>query len=253
MGATQSAISVAYRAFCLGALLKRSELEIGVRNLKKLTIFPDVYRQLMQRLAQANQRLHRWIDDEQLAHYLTLGEAAWLDSPLGSWSYETILDMTWRVESVGVLLWALNIIDELPPFDTQFDPLDALAPLDLITPTIDFIWRADLRPTRDLYAMRDYAELWHWRSQARELQLMGIQPDNGQSFSEIIRITAEKARDKGIPPLIDGDFPAFGRSYARQTVDQFCQTSAIAAERYATLNWLCDAAMLWEGFVLEHV
>lgn len=253
MGQTQvqDARAVAYRAFCLGALLKRLELEITLQSLDEYTLPEDIRVDVLLKHYSLSQQLQRWLLAEGIAAHLTRSEALLLNRPLATWSDRLILNTSWRVEALGVMLWALQILDEIPDYDTQFEPPDVLRPLEILTPTIDLIWRAELRPSDELAAVRDCADLWNWRSRALELERMGMRPPEGTTFAEVIYMTAQKARDKGIPPLIDGDFPAFGRPYALQTEDEYTVTSAIAYERSSALNWLCELSSEWHGLPID--
>ncbi|QPC82726.1 DUF4272 domain-containing protein [Phototrophicus methaneseepsis] len=249
----QNARAVAYRALCLGAILKRGEFEITLQGLDDDYALPeDARRHMTSKHHDLNDQLYKWVDDENLTQYLIDTERTLLQKPLGSWRERTIISMSWRVESLGVMLWALRYLDSIPPFDVQFEPDDVLYPLDVLTPTVDFVWRAQLRPARTLIQMRDRAEGWNWRARATELERLGVQPPNGVPFREIIHETAHKARDKGhVPYLIDNDFPAFGKPFAELDSEQYALVSNIAYERYTALSWLCELSAAWEGIRID--
>lgn len=248
----QSARAVAYRALCLGAILKRGELEIQFQSPPDDVQPADPRRYLKSKLHDLNDQLLQWVEDEHLLPHLIDSERKLLQKPLGTWRERTITALSWRVESLGVMLWALRYLDAIPAFDTQFEPDDVLGPLDVLTPSIDFIWRANLRPARSLLMMRDRAEAWNWRSRASELEHLGIQPPDGFTFREIIHVTAEKARAKGnVPYLIDGDFPAFDVPFCELNSDQYAVVSNIAYERYSALSWLCELTAEWESIRID--
>lgn len=248
----RDARTVAYRAFCLGALLKRAELEITLQNLQDYGIPSDIQQRIFDRYIDLNERLQQWILSEDIYLYVSDHEQNLFMEPPGTWSQRTILQMGWRTEALGMLLWSLQIMDRMQPFDTRFQQERLLQPLDLLTPTIDLIWRAELRPLAELQAMRDQAELWNWRSRATELQRMGVRPPAGVSFAEIIYLTARKAREDGrLPALIDGDFPAFGKPYSQIDEYEYSLASSIADERYFALTWLCEPAIEWERVLIE--
>ena len=249
----QDARTVAYRAFCLAAVLTRLDIEISLQSMDEHTVpLPEAIRySVVSQHNEMQQELWQWLTHEGITPYLTNTERYLLRQAPGTWSDRMLVNTSWRVESLGVMLWALQIVDKMPAFDTQFELDDLLPPLDLLTPVIDFIWLADLRPAEELATMRDCADLWNWRSRAAELQRMGMRPPEGTTFAEIIYITAQQARNKGIPPLINGDFPAFGRAYADQSEDEFSMTSGIAYERSAALNWLCELSSEWQGISVD--
>lgn len=248
----QNEYAVAYRALCLGALLRRSELELNLQELHRFDT-PDAVRDdVLNRQFQLNTRLGRWAQREQLRAHFTRTERLWMDAPLGTWSERTLVTVTWQVESLGMLLWALNWLDDIPAYDEQFDPEPVLAPLEILTPAIDFIWCAQLRPRDELDSLRDQAELWNWRSRATELERMGVRPPEGFTFQEIIRETAERAYHNGhIAHIIAGDFPVYGKAYADLSDDEFTIASAIAYERYAAINWMCELPNTWENILAD--
>ncbi|GAB5492205.1 MAG: hypothetical protein Phog2KO_24200 [Phototrophicaceae bacterium] len=236
----QDARAVAYRALCMGALLKRGKLEVSAQDgLKNADTKYHI-------------ALNQWLIDENILQYLSETEQFLLAKPLGTWSDRTLTMVGWRTEALGVMLWSLNRLDTLPSYDTQFETHDILEPLDIANPTIDFIWLANLRSDYDLRQGRDQAELWNWRSRARELQRMGVRPPEGVSFNEIIRFTTERAHRNGhIPNPIQDDFPVFNKPYAYLNPDEYALLSSIAYERYSALSWICEISSEWESIHID--
>lgn len=243
---------VAYRALCVGALLKRGIIEAAVQRLDQYASIEKIQQRVLARQRETYQTLLHWIQTEHLETYLSRTERLLIEKPLASWSKRSLMYAIRRAESLGVMLWALRFIEVIPPYDTLFDITSVMQPLDIFNPTIDFIWQAGLRPVDELRAVRDIAELWNWRSRASELQQMGVQPPAGTTFSEIIRYTAETAYARQQLPLpIEGDFPVFGKAYARLTSVEYTMVSAIAAERYLALNWMCELSSEWESIPVD--
>lgn len=244
----QDAREVAYRALCLAALLKRGELEIALQNMGDIFIPEDLQPQIIARYHDVNDQLHQWLVDERIEAHLSQTERMLLSRPLSTWTERMIVYVSWQVESLGVMLWALDIFDNMPEFDIQFEPVDVLFPLDVLTPTIDFMWRATLRPADALRRMRDKAELWHWRSRVIELSRLGVRPHNGHSFDTIVRDMARQGVEDGrLQHLIDDDFPAFNKAYADLTPEEYAIVSAITQRRVHALNWLCELSAVWES------
>jgi hypothetical protein len=251
-GQIQPARTVAYRALCLGALLQRSEYEATLHDMGRVLPFERVRDHLHDSQQQQINRLQTWLNNEGITDYLSGAEQHLLQKAPGRWTERTLTSVGWRIESAGVMLWALNRLDDLPPCDTRFELDEVLEPLDIFNSTIDFIWCATLRPEADLFALRDRAELWNWRSRATELARMGVRPPEGVTFREIIRFTAERACNNGqLPYLIDGDFPAFGKPYADLNDDEYALISALAYERYSAFNWLCELSSEWETIPID--
>lgn len=243
---------IALRVLCIGALLTRHLLEMRVHTLTQYLISDEDRHILIAEREAANTHLLQWIYDEHLTEHLTAGEHSLLHKPLGSWSTRALMMTSWRAETAGVLLWALRCIDVIPTQDTPFEVEDVLQPLDVMNATIDFVWCAKLRPTRHLVRMRDSAELWDWRARATELQRLGIRPSEGVDYRNVIRTTAEQAYADGtLPALIEGDFPAFGKSFARLSDDEFDLVRMIAQERYNIMSWITEANLEWDSLPVD--
>jgi hypothetical protein len=124
------------------------------------------------------------------------------------------------VEAAAVLLWALTLLDSLPPCDTQTSY--ALLKCFPAESPCEFIDAAVLRPADAISRMRTLSELWHWRSRNKRLEDGRAQfpADEAllrcgiRSFDGLIRLIATKAhRDGMLETLIDEDFAAFGKAY----------------------------------------
>jgi hypothetical protein len=102
---------------------------------------------------------HRWLRREQLADALSVRERALISKPLADWTERERSDAGWRSESVGVLLWALSSLDEMPAYDARFETLPALVPL--LAPTAGFRAEASLRSPEVIAQARETAELAH--------------------------------------------------------------------------------------------
>ena len=244
----QDARIVALRALCLGALLTRYDLETRVKTLAEYFISDEDRRILTDKRQTLNERLLFWLHAEKLTDHLTQAERNLLEKPLGSWSGRALSLIAWRAETLGMLLWALRIVEFIPTFDTPFEGDELLPSLDIFNATIDVIWMAQLRSNEHLFRMRDAAEMWDWRTRATELQRMGIRPSEGVNYSKVIRTTAEQAHADGtLPTPIDGDFPAFGKSFATLNDDEYELIHAIATERYHAICWITEPTAEWES------
>ena len=152
-------------------------------------------------------------------------------------------DVSWLMEASECLLWALGLVEALPPFDTQA----SIEHLELLPAGTVHELRssASLRDHNELAAARNVAELWHWRSRTRQLAESGsdVALPQGLTLVDVVRMAAEHAALRGdIAAAVDGDFPLFGRSYAQASVDEWANATSIARERHRVLNWLCGYA-----------
>jgi hypothetical protein len=62
----------------------------------------------------------RWLERESVIPALRDDERRLMDAESGSWPAEAIADAMWRKESLGVLLWVLEHLPDLPPYGEEF-------------------------------------------------------------------------------------------------------------------------------------
>jgi hypothetical protein len=229
----------ARRALCLGALVMRGKFEsiAASGSSHMVTVHEELATQL-----------NIWLADEGLISSQSTLEKPLVSRALGSWNRQENIDVAWRANALGVILWALSQFEELPPWDTQFTPQETIKPLNLFAPTKAFLEKVSLRPDVEVEKARDLAELWHWRARTRRLQEDGIMPEDGSDLAETVRRAAAEAHTNGeIPEPIDGDFPAFGKSYSELSQEEYSLATSIAVERHYALNWLCGYASDWDS------
>ena len=157
---------------------------------------------------------------------------------------QAIRDVSWSMESAECLLWALGYVERLPPVRHPGGcrGLEAVA----------FGWHRRVDSKRNfartlisISKARDVAQLWHWRSRTRQLQEQWMPRSTSKRFDANRRCSngsREGDRLYGLFEAIDGDFPAFRRSYAQLTADEWSEVNSIAMERHKALNWLCGYA-----------
>jgi len=112
-----SAVAVSNRALALYALVRRGAIEYALGEFG-----PDP-----QRFAQAERarvETDRWLERESVASALTEAERRLFESASGAWPPEAVADAMWRKESLGVLLWALQHLADLPPYGEEADQQD---------------------------------------------------------------------------------------------------------------------------------
>jgi hypothetical protein len=179
---------------------------------------------------------------------LTPWEEEYFAASAATMSLQQQIDGLWRIESLQVLLWALNIISDLPPYDAQASSeLLNLYPDASAEASIKSAW---LRPAAAIENQRDIAEIWHWRSRTRQLIERGdafpaspeLRAKGFNSYDDIVRGAAMGAAQNGVTTLIDGDFSAKGKAYRDLTDEEWSEVRSIAMERHFALNWLCGYA-----------
>ena len=224
---------------CLGLLLKRSLIEVTFQTIPALSISNRLQNQIVRREIRRNDFLLKWASSQKIDAYLSAEEYELLHKPVGRWDNDTILRMSWQVEPLGMLLWALGYVEQVPEFVSMFDTELVMKPLDLGTPIVDFIWCAQLRPMEQLVRTMECAELWVWRGRARELEQLGIRPSNGSSFRDIVATRTRQATETGhLSASLCDDFAVFDTPYSDLDRSTFMYVRAIAQKRYQTLTWL---------------
>ena len=209
--------------------------------------------------ADERDRFARDAESKRDEHWTPLRALGWWKelSPLErEFAETTLLTMTdeqqvnasWRVEAIQLIMWALGMVPDLPPYGTQAD-----SELLKGVPTKDaakFVRSARLRSRDELDRMRSLAELWHWRSRTRELIEQGQTLDAGpelkaagfETFGDIVRFTANRSRDDGRLEVIDEDFGVNGKAYRDLSESEWTGVRSVTVERHFALNWLCGLA-----------
>ncbi len=171
-------------------------------------------------------------------------EAAWLTTPFNKLEDQMIVDATWRTEALQAILWSLQLIEHLPPYDEPAgdEPLKLLH----LEQFEALAASARLRDPDELESARSLAELWHWRSRTRQLIEKGEPfPEMPQfkSYDEIVRFTAKAAKEAGtLRKIIEEDFPVKGKACRDLTDAEWSEVVSITAERHFALNWVCGHA-----------
>lgn len=176
------------------------------------------------------------------------GEQEFADTTIVTMTPQQQLDASWRVESAQILMWALELIPRLPPYDTQasHDLLKQIPSNDIPR----FVSSARLRTESEIDRARADAELWHWRSRTRQLIEEGRQFPTDQrtravgldSYDDIVRFAARKMAEESRISGIDDDFPALGKAYRELSTEEWSEVRSITIERHFALNWLCGYA-----------
>jgi len=155
-----------------------------------------------------------------------------------------VIDAVWRGESLGALLWVLQLA-ELPGYDEAFEP-DELLEADLAD--------GRLRDPEEVELERESARLWLWRARTTALQATGdIElPDRYATFDQLIAATAMRGFEQGLLPApMRGDFRAYGKVYRHLSPEQQAEAHSIALERQHALNWVAGLGDSWDDVPLD--
>jgi len=172
------------------------------------------------------ERLRTWLEAPPLGASLSPKERKLLHRKPGTWSEADKLNISWRIECIGVLLWAVQLADALPTYDTQFDHGALTERLNVGAPIEPLVARARLRSPAELDAAWTEAERWHWRS-VHVRAYFAPQQDASR-------------RPEMIALALDEPVQLFGKPYASLSFQDFSQAHSIALERHYAFNWLFD-------------
>ena len=147
-----SARETADRALILYALIRRAAIEVIV------TGGDDLMRR--RQAENARQETEHWLERESLTEALTPTERGLFDAPTAAWSPEAIADGLWRKEALGVLLWALRLVEGMPAIDTEFVVEDLNAAIEGAGSVSSFRSAARLRDPSEIEVAWREADTW---------------------------------------------------------------------------------------------
>jgi len=179
----------------------------------------------------------RWVEAVGLRDELEPEEAALLDRPSGRLPRGTWPDAVWRVEGLGVLLWALGRRD-LPPSDELVDVVTACQAAGIASrPGAGALLdRPRLRPPAELEAFARRAFACHWR--LVEVRLRGEPLDLRAAGREAWFGPLDAS---GLPLDGDGELVLRGRPVTELAPDELLRCGRTAAERDQAARWLLGA------------
>lgn len=155
----------------------------------------------------------------------------------------------WRMECVGVIMWALGLIEQLPPIDEQTS-IDLLKIIPIQKVSL-FSKHPALRAGGEIAAQRDDMEFWHWRARTRQLieegrpfeAFEGAEASGIRGYDDIVRKSATEAYKRGmLSEIMEEDFVFMGKPFRALSQDEYANATSIVMERHYALNWLCGFA-----------
>jgi hypothetical protein len=192
-----------------------------------------------------------WLREQGLERELTPGEAALLDSPLGSVAPEAVGEASWQGEALVLLGWAIEAVP-MPPVAAVSDP----------RPVIDIVprpwdktenWLRDPAFVSESGAVRqrEIAEIWYWRLTTEVLRRTASAVDR-QNYEVAIHDVAREALAAGlVPDLHNGDFLVDGRGIKDLSENDVDELIAVTGQRLRALNWLCGFGSSWDDVPLD--
>lgn len=164
----------------------------------------------------------------------------------GNWPVMELLNASWMAEGCHVLAWALQIREDLLPWDTQAESYELFERL--LSSKTSALPKFELRLEEEIRAKLELAELWLWRARTTLLQKNPeeYELDPSLDLNEVVKMAATKAAEEGWLDPIGEDFPAFGKSFRELNDDEYSTITSIAVERLRAFNWLCGYAENWK-------
>lgn len=241
-----AASQVASRLLCLMSLGARAFFESQLAGTDR-----DEAREARQSI----KRLLAWLGNESLLDSFSAKERPVMRRPPGKWTQQERIDGSWRVESAGVVAWALRLVDRVPPYDEEFRPREIMAAIPQTDePTRKWIKAAVVRSEDEIAEAREIAEFWLWRSHTTSLQADSIKltvPPSLAEYEGYIRSAAKTGEANGWFQAIKHDFPAYGKPYADLSPEEYRRVTSIAVERLWGLNWVRGYEPEWDHVPLD--
>jgi hypothetical protein len=228
---------VAGRALALVALTYRVSMDSLART--------DPHKK--SRWIEIHTQLRAWVSAQAIEPHLSPTEREALAQPLGQIDDDTLFDLSWRLQALVAVLWALNVVEPMPSYAESY-PADALQPLlPFGRPVAEFLATVRLRAEEELVTERHRAEFWNWRARTDLLRRRGTKPPVGQTYATILARAAETALEDGIVTEVrDGDVVCRGVPYSALSPEEFADAASTAQERHFALNWICGYAEDWD-------
>lgn len=173
-----------------------------------------------------------------------VGEGIFLTS-----TNETELEQGWRtaidrIVHFQVVLWALGLLETLPPVDQEGDL--SQADIEAIEAPSFLPW-ARLRSAEAIDLAGRVYDLWHWRGHMSFLEDTGAAfPETEETRSIGLRsyddayrwVVNEHHAIDVLPAPIDDDFPVLNKAFRDLTEEERVQVGSIVLRRKNALDWL---------------
>ncbi len=176
MTGSPSTLEVSDRALVLYAVSRRATIELALGE------FGDDPRRFAQ-AERARTETDRWLVRESLTQAVTDLERRLLEGASGSWPHQAVVDGMWRKESMGVLLWSLQHVAELPSFGDEFEVAVLNERIEAYGSVSSFRAAGRLRGTDELETAWQEADAWFAATE-----------DAGGEDAALASISAERVR-----------------------------------------------------------
>jgi hypothetical protein len=180
--------------------------------------------------------LTSWAKDFAILDEMEPDERKALNTKPGKLDRQVALDCMWRVEGLGVLLWALKRY-ELPRYDALVDLDELFAAADFLkdpTKPGRLLDKPRLRPQKELETFRQQMLGYHWR--LRDFEHVKQEPMDFQAFAADCWFGSFDATPFEV---IGRDLAIRGKRIDKADPEARSLAGSIALERHRAINWLC--------------
>ncbi len=227
---------VAIRALCMAMVERRCAVEY-------------LARQDLQGAQQEWNETHATIDGLALRQEFIESEWSLMGSEVGGCTQRLVDERSWQVEALGVLLWALGRLPNLPEFDDMMDAkkVAAAGPRGL-EDSRGFIAKASLRPRDELESIERLSFHWVWRTRPRGPMNVKALPPNVRAANEAF----VKDHPELELELVEGDLTVDGKPIFELDwhSNLMSTTRAVVHLRAHALRWLTWGEE-WEDVSLD--
>lgn len=244
----KKAFQVAQRVVSTQLLMSRLVLELNMPKGKTKNINDRIFN--------ANNSLQTCF--QSYSKLFTEKEQYLMSKELGTWTNIEIYNTeSTRLESLGILLFVMQLLKHVPSFDSRFDSklmysctniIPAIP--DTISMFLEYYNNSEIDHFVSLVELERIiaiSEAYFWRSRAQVIiDLKSSSQDIPSSLKNIllnidnaVKVASERAlTDKLIDEIDCNDFKVLNRPYAKLTDHQVRDLANIASARLAALSWI---------------
>ncbi len=160
-------------------------------------------------------------------------------SPL-TWKEEECKKCFWLSERIGVLLWGINLLENVPPFDTPFDIGQINDILQKIADSKDDI-KYELRSRKELIDFFKLVDLFSWRAGMYLMKMNNILPPKPYTYESMFEMIMDKVFKEGLIKKNEyNDVIIMDKPYMKLNKSEFFLVAAITKERESAIKILLD-------------
>lgn len=141
-------------------LIVRESSEVARRILALIAVIGKAHQG-------TNSKFIEWFQKNEIEQYLSTDEKEFLKTTEPS--QKDIINFSWRAEALTSLLWAINLIPEMPALNQQFNVYSVNELLEIIKNPIELFSKIKLKTDEELIEMENELYHQHWR--VRDAQL----------------------------------------------------------------------------------